>query len=66
LKRSAAAFAPEPVYAFIAIFIAAIGIWSTFGLIWAYAGDLVAGPARQPDLRSSIASAAPAASSGRS
>ena len=42
---AAAAFAPEPVYAFIAICIAAIGIWSTFGLLWAYAGDLVAGPA---------------------
>jgi MFS transporter, ACS family, tartrate transporter len=42
---AAAALAPEPVYAFIAICIAAIGIWSTFGLLWAYAGDLVAGPA---------------------
>jgi ACS family tartrate transporter-like MFS transporter len=42
---AAAAFAPGPAYAFIAICLAAIGIWSTFGLLWAYAGDLVAGPA---------------------
>ncbi len=42
---AAAAMAPNPFWAFIAICIAAMGVWSTFGLLWAYAGDLVAGPA---------------------
>jgi ACS family tartrate transporter-like MFS transporter len=40
-----AAVSPDPVITFIAICIAATGVWSTFGLLWAYAGDLVAGPA---------------------
>lgn len=42
---AAAAMASEPITAFIGICVAAIGVWSCFGLIWAYAGDLVAGPA---------------------
>ena len=41
----AAAVAPSPAYSFIGICIAAIGVWSTFGVIWAYAGDLVSGAA---------------------
>ena len=41
----AAALSPDPVSAFLAICVATVGVWSTFGLLWAYAGDLVAGPA---------------------
>jgi len=45
LGFGAAAVAPGPVVSFIGICIAAIGIWGTFGVIWAYAADLVSGPA---------------------
>ena len=41
----AAALLRDPIYAFLAICLATVGVWSTFGLLWAYAGDLVAGPA---------------------
>lgn len=41
----AAAAAPNPIVAFIAICFATIGVWSMFGLLWAYAGDMLAGPA---------------------
>lgn len=45
LGFGAAAVAPGPVVSFIGICIAAIGIWGTFGVIWAYAADIVSGPA---------------------
>jgi ACS family tartrate transporter-like MFS transporter len=40
-----AGFAPNPTLSFIAICFAALGIWSMFGIIWAYCGDLLGGAA---------------------
>lgn len=40
-----AAIAPSPMLQFIAICIGVLGIWSIFGVFWAYAGDLLGGAA---------------------
>lgn len=40
-----AGLAPQPVLSFIAICIAAMGVWSMFGVILAYSGDLLGGVA---------------------
>lgn len=40
-----AGLAPSPTLSFIAICFAALGIWSMFGIIWAYCGDLLGGAA---------------------
>ena len=45
LGYAGAALAPGPVLSFAGLCVAALGVWSSFGLLWAYAGDLVAGPA---------------------
>jgi MFS transporter, ACS family, tartrate transporter len=36
-----AAMAPAPMAAYVGIVIGVLGIWSTFGVFWAYAGDLL-------------------------
>jgi len=41
----AAGWAPTPELKFVAICIAALGIWSMFGVFWAAAGDLLGGMA---------------------
>lgn len=40
-----AAVAPFPILQFISICFAVLGIWSIFGVFWAYAGDLLGGQA---------------------
>jgi ACS family tartrate transporter-like MFS transporter len=40
-----AAFAPTPILQFAAICVGVLGIWSIFGVFWAYAGDLLGGAA---------------------
>ncbi len=40
-----AAVAPSAVLQFVAITIGVLGIWSIFGVFWAYAGDLLGGTA---------------------
>jgi MFS transporter, ACS family, tartrate transporter len=40
-----AALAPSPIVQFIAICVGVLGIWSIFGVFWAYAGDLLGGAA---------------------
>jgi ACS family tartrate transporter-like MFS transporter len=40
-----AAIAPTPLVQFISICVGVLGIWSTFGVFWAYAGDLLGGAA---------------------
>ena len=40
-----AGFAPTPMLQFVAICIGVLGIWSIFGVFWAYAGDLLGGVA---------------------
>jgi ACS family tartrate transporter-like MFS transporter len=40
-----AACAGNPVLAFTGLCIATLGIWSTFGVFWAYAGDVLGGVA---------------------
>ncbi len=40
-----AAVAPTPMLQFIAICVGVLGIWSIFGVFWAYAGDLLGGVA---------------------
>ncbi len=40
-----AAGAPTPVLKFAGICIGVVGIWSMFGVYWAYNGDLLGGPA---------------------
>jgi MFS family permease len=40
-----AAIAPTPMLQFAAICVGVLGIWSIFGVFWAYAGDLLGGAA---------------------
>jgi MFS transporter, ACS family, tartrate transporter len=40
-----ASAARQPVVAFAALCVATIGIWSTFGVFWAFAGDVLSGVA---------------------
>jgi ACS family tartrate transporter-like MFS transporter len=40
-----AAVAPLPILQFISICVGVLGIWSIFGVFWAYAGDLLGGAA---------------------
>lgn len=40
-----AANAPSPMLEFVAICVGVLGIWSIFGVFWAYAGDLLGGTA---------------------
>jgi len=40
-----AAFAPTPMLQFAGICVGVLGIWSIFGVFWAYAGDLLGGAA---------------------
>jgi MFS transporter, ACS family, tartrate transporter len=40
-----AACAREPAAVFVGLCIATLGIWSTFGVFWAYAGDVLGGVA---------------------
>jgi ACS family tartrate transporter-like MFS transporter len=40
-----AAAAPTPLLSFVGICIGVFGIWSMFGVYWAYNGDLLGGPA---------------------
>jgi ACS family tartrate transporter-like MFS transporter len=40
-----AAIAPTPILQFVAICVGVLGIWSIFGVFWAYAGDLLGGAA---------------------
>lgn len=40
-----AAYASTPLAQFIAICVGVLGIWSIFGVFWAYAGDLLGGAA---------------------
>ena len=42
---SYAAMAPSPILQFVGICVGVLGIWSTFGVFWAYAGDLLGGAA---------------------
>jgi ACS family tartrate transporter-like MFS transporter len=42
---SIAALAPGATLAFVGLCIAALGIWSMFGVFWAYAGNLLGGAA---------------------
>lgn len=42
---SYAAIAPTPITQFVAICVAVLGVWSIFGVFWAYAGDLLGGAA---------------------
>lgn len=40
-----AAIAPTPILQFVGICVGVLGIWSIFGVFWAYAGDLLGGAA---------------------
>ncbi len=40
-----AAVAPTPIFQFVGICVGVLGIWSIFGVFWAYAGDLLGGAA---------------------
>ncbi len=40
-----AAIAPAPMPQFIGICVGVLGVWSIFGVFWAYAGDLLGGAA---------------------
>jgi len=40
-----AAMAPAPIFAYVGLCVATVGIWSTFGVFWAIPGDYLSGTA---------------------
>jgi ACS family tartrate transporter-like MFS transporter len=45
LGYALAGLAPAPALAFVGLCLATLGVWSMFGVFWAIAADLLAGPA---------------------